>query len=311
MSAPGQGVGRMKRNKVAMAGLLALAAAVGSDLSWGETGFGAGRSMDSRDALIEARESEAPSAPELVRADYAAGNAPPAGEPKMPVEWVSIGGGKFMMGTDDDDDAKPIHEVDIPTFEMSKTAVTVEQYSECVTKGQCTQPDAGDDCNWGNTGRRRHPVNCVNWKQANQYAQFKGARLPSESEWEYAATSGGKSWKYPWGNEDATCERAVMFGTGGYGCGSEGTMPVCSKPAGNTTQGLCDMAGNVWQWVQDKYQSSYAGAPADGGAFTEASGSLRVIRGGSWCSAGYLRSARRYSVDPGVRGYSVGFRLAR
>lgn len=102
-------------------------------------------------------------------------------------------------------------------------------------------------CNSDKPGRQLHPVNCVDWEQANQYAKFKGARLPSDAEYEYAATSGGKNQKYPWGNEDETCDKAVMSGKGDYGCGSEATMPVCSKPAGNTAKGLCDMVGNVWQ----------------------------------------------------------------
>jgi len=239
-------------------------------------------------------------------------NDPQAGKPGVPVEWVSITGGKFKMGTDDIDyrDAKPIHEVAIKTFEMSKTPVTVEQYAECVNQGQCTEPRGNDYCNWGKTGRQLHPVNCVNWEQANQYAKFKGARLPSESEWEYAARSAGKDRKYPWGDEEATCERAVIS-QGGDGCGKNSTWPVCSKPQGNTEQGLCDMAGNVWQWVQDRYQSSYANAPTEGSAF-EASGSLRVLRGGSWnLDAKFARSAYRLPDDPGARDALLGLRLAR
>lgn len=233
-----------------------------------------------------------------------------------PVEWVTINGGKFSMGTDSGEtgfeDAKPIHEVAIKTFDMSKTAVTVEQYAECVIKGGCTEPGTGNYCNWGVAGRQLHPINCVNFAQADQYAKFKGGRLPSESEWEYAATSGGMDRKYPWGNEEPTCDNAVMSGNGGYGCGKRSTMPVCSKTAGNTAQGLCDMAGNVWQWVQDKYQDSYKGAPVDGSAF-EGAGSYRVIRGGSFYTsiAGYLRTGSRNYVDPGPGLGYIGFRLAR
>ncbi len=155
-----------------------------------------------------------------------------------PVEWVSISGGKFMMGTDEGtsgfENAYPVREVNIKTFEMSKTPVTVEQYGECVAKGRCEELDMGGiHCKWGVSGQRLHPVTCVSWDQANQYAGFKGARLPSESEWEYAARSGGKDQKYPWGNEAATCDKA-----GGHGCGGGGTMSVCSTPAGNTAQGL-------------------------------------------------------------------------
>lgn len=248
----------------------------------------------------------------IVPAGYVGEDNPPA----VPVEWVAIRGGKFLMGTDNGHshgDAIPIHEVVVRTFEMSRTPVTVEQYAECVNKGRCTRPGTGDRgyCNWGKRGRGRHPVNCVDWDQANQYARFKGARLPSESEWEYAATSEGRNQKYPWGDEDASCARAVMRGDGDIGCGGGGTLPVCSKPAGNTAQGLCDMAGNVYQWVQDRYQSSYAGAPGDGLAF-EAAGASRVMRGGSFFDegTGSLRADSRGYAVPDYRFGGIGFRLA-
>jgi len=248
---------------------------------------------------------------------YVAGNGPSAGVPTKPVEWVTINGGKFTMGTDSGEkgfeNAKPIHEVAIKTFQMSKTDVTVAQYAECVIKGDCTKPNTGDYCNWGKPSRQLHPVNCVDWDQASQYARFKGARLPSEAEWEYAATSGGKNQKYPWGNGEPGCEVAVMEDGGVHGCGTGYTMPVCSKPGGNTAQGLCDMTGNVWQWLQDKYQNSYKGAPTDGSAF-EGTGSQRhrVLRGGSFRDwVGPMRADHRYKHDPSTRVAAFGFRLAR
>lgn len=301
-----------------MTGLLCLAA--GAHAAPPEIGFGAGQSMDPLDALGAARAIEAPRAPRAVPTGYVVGDDPPAGKPSQAVEWVSIPGGKFTMGTDDGaalfSNAKPIREVTIKTFEMSKTLVTVEQYAECVVKGGCTEPASGGYCNWGKTGRQRHPINCVDWELANQFAKFKGGRLPSESEWEYAATSGGKNQKYPWGNEAASCERAVMYGNGGFGCDSDGTMPVCSKPAGNAKFAsggeLCDAVGNVWQWVQDKYKDSYVNAPIDGSA-AEGADSLRVMRGGSFSSedAVRLRADYRNYVDPGHRRVYIGFRLAR
>ncbi|MBP8971341.1 formylglycine-generating enzyme family protein, partial [Myxococcota bacterium] len=134
----------------------------------------------------------------------------------------------------------------------------------------------------------------------------------SEAEWEYAARSGGRDWKYPWGNENATCERAVMDDGSGNGCGRRSTWPVCSKPKGNTTQGLCDMAGNVWEWVQDWCHYSYNGAPTDGSAWEKPTGSRRVVRGGSWNGdAGFVRAAFRNGVDPRFRFSNLGFRLAR
>ena len=278
-------------------------------------GFAGGLDPAAMDALYSLSTSGAKAPIEVsvpaVNEDHAAVN----GAPSSPLEWVTINGGKFVMGTNSSqlglEDANPLHEVAIKTFDISRTAVTVEQYGECVLNGACTEPGTGRDCNWGLPGRQLHPVNCVDWNQANQYARFMGARLPSESEWEYAARSGGKDQRYPWGNEEASCARAVMAGKDGQGCGKKSTMPVCSRPAGNTEQGLCDMAGNVFQWVQDKYQDSYKGAP-DGSAFEDA-GSRRVMRGGSFSyypPVG-LRADFRSNDKPKERSNDVGFRLAK
>ena len=237
---------------------------------------------------------------------YVAGNDPSTGVPSKPVEWVSIPGGKFTMGTDDlgdlFTDAKPIHEVSIMTFKMSKTDVTVEQYAECVIKGKCEAPGIGGSCNWGVPGRQTHPVNCVSFAKALQYAEFKHARLPSESEWEYSATSGGRNQMYPWGNAEPT--RDLVVASANF------TSPVCSKPAGNTAQGLCDMAGNVWQWVEDVYVGSYAHTPVDGSAY-EGWGDARVMRGGSIrdYTAEFLRADLRNLYRYGDRP-DIGFRLA-
>jgi len=237
------------------------------------------------------------------------------------VEWVTIPGGSFLMGTNEDTnnflDAQPVHRVNIRSFAMSKTLVTVEQYAECVLKGACSEPGSGADCNWGVPGRQRHPINCVDWAQAAKFAKFKGARLPSESEWEYAARSGGKNQKYPWGNAQPNCETTVMYGRNAPGCGANSTMAVCSKPKGNTAQGLCDMAGNVFQWVQDQYgMFAYATAPVDGGAFQHAfqtDATARVVRGGAYGHKlpDEFRADKRFNMSPANRIDAVGFRLAR
>jgi len=244
------------------------------------------------------------------------------------VEWVRIPGGSFNMGSEDEDSwdsEQPVHRVTVPTFEMSKTAVTFKQYRACVSAGGCTPAhvDDGTCYVWTGSGWRKgrlpssfqgddQPVVCVDWDQAQAFARWAGGRLPTEAEWEYAASSGGRDWKYPWGNEEATCERAVMD-DGGNGCGrGNTTWPVCSKPKGNTTQGLCDMAGNVWEWVQDWYHDSYNGAPTDGSAWEKPSGSVRVDRGGSWRSyARHVRAANRGGDSPGYRNGDLGFRVAR
>jgi len=227
--------------------------------------------------------------------------------------WVSIPGGTYEMGSMiGDSDEQPVHSVTVSGFEMTKTEVTVQQYRACVVAGACTAPPTGGSCNWNEPGYEDHPVNCVDWSQAVTFCAWAGGRLPSEAEWEYAARSEGQDIEYPWGDDAATCTYAVMGNGSTYGCGTGRTMAACSKPAGNTAQGLCDMAGNVWEWVEDWYHDSYAGAPSDGSAWTGPPGSARVLRGGSYYNfAVSLRVASRNYHDPSYQGHSLGFRCGR
>jgi len=202
--------------------------------------------------------------------------------------------------------------VTVKDLKLSKTPVTVAQYAECVKAGRCTSPDALPECNWGKPGREDHPVNCVDWEQAAQFAVFAGGRLPTEAEWEFAAKSRGRRRLYPWGEEPPS---EILTAAG-----SPGTVPVCSRPAGNTEQGLCDMSGSVWQWVQDFYRDTYAGGPVDGSAYAgpcEVRGgagrcTARVIRGGAFNSRGEgFRSDSRGGAGPDIRRAHIGFRVAR
>ncbi len=219
-----------------------------------------------------------------------------------------------MGSTEGDSDETPVHEVTVPDFEMLETEVTVSQYADCVDASVCSEPGTSDSywyCNWNESGYEDHPVNCVDWDQAVAFCQWVGGGLPSEAEWEYAARGGGQDITYPWGDETATCDYAVMD-DGGNGCGTDRTWSVCSKTAGNTDQGLCDMAGNVWEWVQDRYHFDYTGAPTDGSAW-EDGGSFRVLRGGCFGNdAVNLRAAHRFdNYYPSDKHHYLGFRCAR
>ena len=119
------------------------------------------------------------------------------------IEWIRIDGGSFEMGSNNHSREQPIHTVNVPSFEIMKTEVTVAQYQACVDAGECTEPDTGGyegHCNWGRSGRENYPINCVDWLQARAFSKWVGGDLPSEAQWEYAARSQGQNIIYPWGN---------------------------------------------------------------------------------------------------------------
>jgi formylglycine-generating enzyme required for sulfatase activity len=190
-------------------------------------------------------------------------------------------------------------------LKMLKTEVTVNQYKKCVYAGKCTRAKRGEYYNWDKSGRGSHPINGVTWFQARDFCKWAEGRLPTKDEWDHAATSGGKEHDYPWGNDEPTCDLAVFDdrkttsseGSGTKGCGKTRTWPVCSKPGGNTEQGLCDMAGNVWEWTGDSYRSDKK---------------YLSLRGGSWYGdADYLRASYRFSTIPAKTYVVYGFRCAQ
>jgi sulfatase modifying factor 1 len=228
--------------------------------------------------------------------------------------WVSIPDGTFDMGsTSGGDNELPVHSVVMPAFEMTKTEVTVAQYGECVTAGPCTEPDTNTNCNWNDAGYENHPANCLDWQQAADFCTWAAGRLPSEAEWEYAARSAGQDITYPWGDTTATCAYAVMDDdTHSEGCDTGRTWAVGGKTAGNTTQHLCDMAGNVFEWIQDWYHVDYTGAPEDGSAWMSPAGAFRILRGGSFTLyADDMRAAHRYYTNPVNKFDSLGLRCVR
>lgn len=245
--------------------------------------------------------------------------------------WVEIEGGTYSMGSEDDyvGWATPIHEVDVPTFEINRTEITVGQYRQCVDAGGCEWPyipgETDLNCNNFAADRESYPMNCMSWNYASIFCSWAGARLPTEAEWEYAARSRGKDVSYAWGDEPATCDLAVMDETisselneeSEWGCETGMAFPVCSKPLGNTEQGLCDMTGNLWEMVEDWFHESYDGAPTDGSAFNDPATDSKVRRGGSYTSntwnwSDFIHVSYRTSTgNVSGRGAEYGFRCAR
>ncbi len=229
------------------------------------------------------------------------------------VEWVEIEGDTFTMGSDSTASQYPAHSVAVPTFQMTKTEVTQSQYRLCFEEGVCSAlGEASTNCVWNDPTRAVHPANCLTWTQANTFCAFVGGRLPSEAEWEFAARSGGKNNVFPWGNAVPSCDFAIITETDEVaGCGENRPWPVCSKPGGNTEQGLCDMAGNVWEWVEDFWHQNYVGAPTDGSAWLEAS-LYRVCRGGSYSGINSaVRTRYRTSFTALTTMTDIGFRCAK
>lgn len=211
----------------------------------------------------------------------------------------------------------PVHTVNLPEYEIDRYETTVGRYAECVAAGGCETPSFDSRyCNWGKPGKDEHPMNCLDWDTARAFCAWDGGRLCSEAEWERAAR-GVDGRKWPWGDEVATCARAVMMEdeSGEYGCGADSTLPVGSRPEGASAEGVFDLAGNVWEWVEDTYvggglDEEYQGAPTDGSAWHDDAYSDRVARGGGFPNiAWFLVSWLRYDFDrSNGSAYYLGFR---
>jgi formylglycine-generating enzyme required for sulfatase activity len=161
-------------------------------------------------------------------------------------------------------------------------------------------------------GNAELPINCVSWLEAFAFCVWDGGRLPTEAEWEAAATGGDEGWPFPWGSDDPDPSRAAYDCTGDgsavQDCAITDILKVGSKPAGAGRWGHQDLAGNVWEWVLDAYQA-YPPIARDYANVTAAA--YRTIRGSGWASeAADLRSPIRYNSAPTARRSEFGFRCA-
>lgn len=231
-------------------------------------------------------------------------------------DMVSIPGGTFIMGgKGGDPDEVPPRSVQIPPFRMDVHEVTYAKYQECVKRASCTPAhyDDGKCLLWTSRGFRKvriplryradsYPVVCVTWQQARQYCRFRGKRLPTEAQWEYAALA-GKNGTYAWGNAPPSAGRCAPRSR-------NHPSNVGSYPA--NAWGLYDMTGNVWEWTNDRYAADAYGHDARRNPRGPTVGRYRVIRGGGWYSGRkQLRVRNRHWFPPTRAEASIGFRCVK
>jgi formylglycine-generating enzyme required for sulfatase activity len=207
-------------------------------------------------------------------------------------------------------DEEPVHTVTLDAFWLDQTEVTNAQYRRCVEAGACTATSCPDDATFNDD---LQPVVCVSWNQASDYCAWAGGRLPTEAEWEYAAR-GSQGTIYPWGDDfqpdranycDVHCSFswADLEADDGYTT----TAPVGAFPSGASWCGALDMAGNVWEWVQDWY-ATYTTDPQINPVVTEGARG-RILRGGSWdLDPALLRTTIRNWGGPAASSDVSGFR---
>ena len=293
--------------------------------------------------LIAHRPSPAPSKPVVAKAAVIPPGTTIRDCPTCPVLTV-LPTGRFEQGSAPAENSstfeKPLHWVMIAhPIALSTNAVTVDQFREFVAATgrdmQGCETYDGDwrnrtENNWESPGFEQtgsHPVTCTSWNDAKAYAVWLSAktgqhyRLPSASEWEYAARAGGAA-AQPWGAESSdACANANVAdqsaahrypGWTVFACddGYVQTAPVGSFKANSF--GLNDMLGNVFQWTEDCWNPDYKGAPIDGAARTDGNCAERELRGGSWFSnPNYVRANYRNHFGADYRTSTVGIRLAR
>lgn len=233
----------------------------------------------------------------------AVAGAHPCGAAAPDIRTTFVKGGCFMMGDQSGDggyDERPVHEVCVDDFSLGTYEITEAQWKEVM----------GNDLPLRFTRGPAYPASGVSWNDARAFIKRLNSlsgqkyRLPTEAEWEYAARSGGKQQKYS-GTSD---EKAL----GDYACGmlscNETPLPVGTKRPNDL--GLYDMSGNVWEWVQDRYDPYYYRQSPRNDPQGDPFGINRILRGGASDSVnGQLRTAYREYVSPAVRRAGAGFRV--
>lgn len=271
------------------------------------------------------------------------------------VEMISISGTTFEMGEAADvmlnecnlfrtgcelswfSASQPIHSVQLDPFSIDLYEVTNEAFLEFINElgtieGACAGEDCvnfqdsqvrlnGDDLFTVDDELMDHPVAGVTWYGASAFCEWRGARLPTEAEWELAAGwdfENDEKRLYPWGNEfdgsitnfcDVNCEEQQA--NGDFDDGFATTAPIGSFEDGRSSAGAYDIAGNLWEWVSDWYDPAYYNDSPEVNPAGPETGDNKVVRGGSWFDTGnFTSTAVRFPAPPAESGDSIGFRCA-
>ncbi|HWP23028.1 MAG TPA: formylglycine-generating enzyme family protein, partial [Candidatus Binatia bacterium] len=254
---------------------------------------------------------------------------------------VAIPAGEFVMGLEQGEPGEePAHRVELSAYSIDRHETTNAEFAEFASvTGHVTDPErSGVGWDWDGEWREkknadwrhphgpessiqgldRHPVVQVSWNDARAYCRWRGKRLPTEAEWEHAARGYDRR-VYPWGNEPPRKETRYRASYGYDRCcradGGDGyffTAPVGSFPGGRSPFGIEDMAGNVWEWVEDTFDEDFYRKSPPTNPVNNSNGERKVIRGGGWGNdpAG-LRSTLRHANPPDIGLSMVGFRCAR
>jgi sulfatase modifying factor 1 len=236
-------------------------------------------------------------------------------------EWALVPAGEFEMGAEGgpaDADESPKHKVFLDAFYIGKFEVTNRDYALFVKATGRRAPENDDPkySLWRGTamleGVADLPVINVSWDDAVAYCQWIGGRLPTEAEWEKAAR-GTDARTYPWGNDPVTGNRTnYSIENVTFWEGPATLAKVHQYDFGRSPYGAYEMAGNVWEWVEDWYDHDYYKNGAMQNPKGPADGKERVVRGGGWQSNPVtVRSANRNKHQPSDKRVYIGFRCAK